>query len=233
MASCPWECTDDFKCRMLVKYYFLLVGYKLLQTIHSFYVGLKATEEERMNLTNEQWNDWDTEGHCPHLRIPLQWEPLWAQFSCLVHNTPTLATLFTPPIEGAHALIGICVTNLFLSILHPRILRVLIYSSISFSPFLPFCVWCMHKRNREGQWYCCYRQPGYQHSDDLERAFLSIRIKESIEKMSGSKSVMVIRNTSERQRAPMWEVLFVHSKPLLSAKLKKKKERNPGIIKSM
>lgn len=93
------------------------------------------------SLTDDQRNEGDTEGVCRHLRIPLQWEPVWAHIS-VCDTIHLLATLSTPPIGGAHALTGICVTNLFLSLprLHTLTLFItwlFLHLSLSFLPLSP------------------------------------------------------------------------------------------------
>lgn len=93
------------------------------------------------SLTEGQRNEGDTEEACRHLRIPLQWETVWAHIS-VSDTIHLLATLSTPPTGGAHALAGICVTNLFLSLPHPHTLplfitRLFLYLSLSFLPLSP------------------------------------------------------------------------------------------------
>lgn len=84
----------------------------------------RERNRRKESLTDDQRNEGDTEGVCRHLRIPLQWEPVWAHVS-VWDTIHLLATLSTPPIGGAHVLTGICVTNLFLSL--PRLHTLLLF----------------------------------------------------------------------------------------------------------
>lgn len=157
------------------------------------------------SLTEDQRNEGDTEGVCRHLRIPLQWEPVWAHRS-VWDTIHLLATLPTPPIGGAHVLTGICVTNLSLSLprLHTLPLFItwlFLYLSLSFLPLSQLDVWTKETvgwvRGIVGllplaTWIPTQWWPG--------EGFLSTGINAGIEKLKKKereKRVVLMTNTSE------------------------------------